>query len=130
MTANRTLYLTFVASATLFLYAVFHQWGSVTAETIQEKLTSHRCVFIFLVGSINAHRRSSFGDEAVAGRPDFEQIARQYGTDKVTTHKYQFMYDKYLSGIRDDQLKVLEIGLGCNMVSMNPTLSDGQSLTT
>lgn len=98
MTGNRSLYLAFVASATLFLYAVFNQWGSVTAESIQEKLTSHR-----------------FGDEAAAGRPDFEQIARKYGTDKVTTHQYQFMYDKYLSSIRDDQLKVLEIGLGCNM---------------
>lgn len=44
MTGNRTLYLAFVASATLFLFAVFHQWDSVTAESIQEKLTSHRCV--------------------------------------------------------------------------------------
>ncbi|KAL6891995.1 hypothetical protein GGI43DRAFT_387232 [Trichoderma evansii] len=98
MTGNRTLYLTFVASATLFLYAVFHQWGSVTAESIQDKLASHR-----------------FGDEVATARPNFEQIARKYGTDKVTTHKYQFMYDKYLLGIRDGQLKVLEIGLGCNM---------------
>ncbi|KAH6609004.1 hypothetical protein Trco_002350 [Trichoderma cornu-damae] len=59
--------------------------------------------------------RSGSGDESTVKRPGFEQIARKYGTDKVTTHKYQFMYDKYLSGIRDEPLKVLEIGLGCNM---------------
>lgn len=95
-------------------------------------VSSVRYPFLDSVSDITnpAHRESSFGDEAVSGRPDFEQIARKYGTDKVTTHQYQFLYDKYLSGIRDDQLKVLEIGLGCNMVSAGPTLSDGQSLTT
>jgi hypothetical protein len=133
MTGNRTLYLTFVVSATLFLYAVLHQWGGITAEAIQEKLTSHMCVLppitVFIVTSL-AHSRSSSGDESTFKRPNFEQIARKYGTDKVTTHKYQSMYDKYLSDIRDDQLKVLEIGLGCNMVSIDLTLYQMGTLIT
>ncbi|KAL7945082.1 hypothetical protein V8C42DRAFT_358152 [Trichoderma barbatum] len=95
MSINRTLSLVFVIAACLFLYALSNQWVSVTAEVIQGKLVPHL--------------------SSSSGRPGFEQIARKYGTDKVTTHKYHFMYDKYLSGIRDEQLKVLEIGLGCNM---------------
>ena len=54
----------------------------------------------------------SMGDE----QPSFEQIALKYGTDKVTSHSYQHMYDKYLAPVRASPLKMLEIGLGCNMV--------------
>lgn len=60
--------------------------------------------------------RSSSGIKSSNSRLSFEQTAQKYGTDKVTTHKYQFMYDKYLSGVREEEIKVLEIGLGCNMV--------------
>ncbi|PTB65919.1 hypothetical protein BBK36DRAFT_1120596 [Trichoderma citrinoviride] len=87
MSGTRSLYLVFAIAASLFVYAACHQWGSATAEAIQDK----------------------FGPRL------FEQTAQKYGTDKVTTHKYQFMYDKYLSGSRDEEVKVLEIGLGCNM---------------
>ncbi|PFH54948.1 hypothetical protein XA68_11454 [Ophiocordyceps unilateralis] len=45
----------------------------------------------------------------------FEQVALKYGTDKVTSHGYQSMYEKYLPTIRDMPVKMLEIGLGCNM---------------
>ncbi|KKP01963.1 hard-surface induced protein 5 [Trichoderma harzianum] len=106
MSLNRTLYLAFVIAACLFVYALSHhskQWVSATAEAIQ--------------GNLVPHRSSSSDKSSTSRRPNFEQIARKYGTDKVTTHKYQFMYDKYLSSIRDEELKVLEIGLGCNMVS-------------
>lgn len=46
----------------------------------------------------------------------FEEVALKYGTDKVTSHKYQFMYDKYLRDFHGKPIKLLEIGLGCNMV--------------
>ena len=42
-------------------------------------------------------------------------IAEQPVTDKVTTHTYKFMYDKYLGMRRMQRLKLLEIGLGCAM---------------
>jgi hypothetical protein len=64
-------------------------------------------------------------------RLSFLEIATKYGTDKVTTHHYNYsefralptffnltnstVYEKYLEPIRDKPLKMLEIGLGCNM---------------
>ena len=38
-------------------------------------------------------------------------------TDKVTTHTYQIMYGKFLLSYysRNPTMKMLEIGLGCNM---------------
>jgi len=47
--------------------------------------------------------------------PTFFDIALKHGTDKVTTHNYQQMYDKYFPVLRDRPVKMLEIGLGCDM---------------
>ncbi|KAL6887612.1 hypothetical protein HDV57DRAFT_368046 [Trichoderma longibrachiatum] len=99
MSGTRSLYLVFAIAASLFVYAACHQWGSVTAEAIHERFGS----------------QISSGIKSSNSRLSFEQTAQKYGTDKVTTHKYQFMYDKYLSGVREEEIKVLEIGLGCNM---------------
>lgn len=49
---------------------------------------------------------NSFKKVAIAERPI---------TDKVTSHSYEFIYKKYLGMWRTQQLKFLEIGLGCNM---------------
>lgn len=45
----------------------------------------------------------------------FIAVASAVGTDKVTTHDYHHLYSKYLDSIRNDQLRLLEIGLGCDM---------------
>ena len=45
----------------------------------------------------------------------FAAMALALGTDKVTTHDYHHLYSKYLEPVRHDQLRVLEIGLGCDM---------------
>jgi len=45
----------------------------------------------------------------------FYAIATRAGTDKVTSHSYQNVYDKYLPQLRDRPIKMLEIGLGCMM---------------
>ena len=49
--------------------------------------------------------------------PSFLEVAKLVGTDKVTTHRYHNMYEKYLSPLRDrhETIKFLEIGLGCGM---------------
>ena len=47
--------------------------------------------------------------------PSFFEIATKHGTDKVSTHSYQDMYEKYFPPLRHQPLKMLEIGLGCNM---------------
>ena len=46
---------------------------------------------------------------------NFKEIALKYGTDKVTTHFYDKIYDAVLEPIRNEKLNVLEIGLGCDM---------------
>lgn len=47
----------------------------------------------------------------------FYHLARKSGTDKVTAHHYEHLYSKHfeMSGKRFLPLKVLEIGLGCDM---------------
>ncbi|UKZ73869.1 hypothetical protein TrVFT333_001523 [Trichoderma virens FT-333] len=49
------------------------------------------------------------------GPKAFLDIALKYGTDKVTKHQYHFMYGKYLQPLRSERVKVLEIGLGCDV---------------
>ena len=44
----------------------------------------------------------------------FRERAMVQGTDKTTTHRYQYMYAKYLLPVRHRELKLLEIGLGCD----------------
>ena len=53
----------------------------------------------------------------ISSPPTFHEIALKYGTDKVASHHYWFMYDKYLPSFREQKIKMLEIGLGCDMVS-------------
>jgi hypothetical protein len=36
-------------------------------------------------------------------------------TDKVTTHSYHIMYGSFLSGLTHKPIKMLEVGLGCDM---------------
>ena len=51
-------------------------------------------------------------------------IGNQYGTDKVTYHRYHNLYDKYLPSIRHKKIKMLEIGLGCDMVRVEMDRND------
>lgn len=62
---------------------------------------------------------SNTADKAwhLSGGKTFYEIAKEKGTDKVTDHSYQHVYDKYLPAIRNKRIKMLEIGLGCDMVS-------------
>lgn len=48
-------------------------------------------------------------------RPSFYEIALKHGTDKVTTHHYERMYEHRLAPLRDKPIKILEIGFGCDM---------------
>ena len=43
------------------------------------------------------------------------EIGMKYKTDKVITHHYETLYEKYLSRYRNTPIRVLEIGLGCRM---------------
>ncbi|EFN54136.1 hypothetical protein CHLNCDRAFT_135522 [Chlorella variabilis] len=45
----------------------------------------------------------------------FLDFAQWSGTDKVTDHAYHYAYTRYLSHVRFTDLRMLEIGLGCDM---------------
>ena len=47
---------------------------------------------------------------------NFFELAFEIGTDKVTTHAYQHAYELYLPAVRHTSVKMMEIGLGCDMV--------------
>ncbi|UJR38307.1 hypothetical protein I4U23_030977 [Adineta vaga] len=49
-------------------------------------------------------------------RSSFFDIGMKYKTDKVFIHHYERLYEKYLSQYRDTSVRLLEIGLGCDMV--------------
>lgn len=47
--------------------------------------------------------------------PTFRNIGLAAGTDKVTHHSYWYTYSRYLNHVRDQPIRLLEIGLGCDM---------------
>ncbi|WDK21177.1 hard-surface induced protein [Colletotrichum graminicola] len=69
--------------------------------------------------AIPASNRPIFGGKNQDNRPTFTDLALKSGTDKVTSHNYGFLYDKYLAQFRNEPVKMIEIGLGCGMVRIN-----------
>ena len=55
------------------------------------------------------------GQHAQVPKLSFHEIALKHGTDKVNVHSYHNAYTKYLTAIRSEKIKMLEIGLGCDM---------------
>ena len=47
--------------------------------------------------------------------PSIHELGEKWGTDKVTGHRYDVMYDFWFAPYRCKKLKLLEIGLGCDM---------------
>ncbi|KJZ77561.1 hypothetical protein HIM_03285 [Hirsutella minnesotensis 3608] len=95
MKNNCIFSLFFTLCSVLLILALFNQLGSDVVDLLQSKL--------------NTSLRGSFNGQS------FQQVALKYGTDKVTTHSYHHLYEKYMSSLRSRPVKMLEIGLGCNM---------------
>ncbi|KAF4968438.1 hypothetical protein FZEAL_10396 [Fusarium zealandicum] len=55
-----------------------------------------------------------FKSPSSPNRTSFEAIAIKHGSDKVTFHKYHYMYEKHVRSLQGKPVKLLEIGLGCN----------------
>lgn len=60
------------------------------------------------------------GSRAAVQPEPFWRICQRHNTDKCSRtryddHQYQYAYEKYLGNIRNNQVKMLEIGLGCDM---------------
>ena len=66
--------------------------------------------------------------------PSFWSLGLHVGTDKVegkpeASHTYQWAYEKYLRPRRCEELKLMEIGLGCNMpYSKSKGAAEGRSI--
>ncbi|CAF3971840.1 unnamed protein product, partial [Adineta steineri] len=50
-----------------------------------------------------------------SAQQSFLNVSLTYKTDKVTTHHYEILYEKYLSKYVGSNIILLEIGLGCGM---------------
>lgn len=66
--------------------------------------------------SLSAKTSPKFADAEVPSQPlSFYEIAIEKGTDKVAMHSYQDMYERYLPAKKNTRIKMLEIGLGCEV---------------
>ena len=61
--------------------------------------------------STNQHYLNTNSSDEVS----FFKISQIYGTDKVTVHHYELLYEKYLRKYVGSTVHLLEIGLGCGM---------------
>lgn len=105
MAATRFQYILLGVAALLLLLGLVHQHDQVidtvkSWQSQQDKAST---------GS------TGLPSSSTSKRPSFKEIALKYGTDKVTDHHYWYMYEKYLEPVREKKLKMLEIGLGCDM---------------
>ena len=99
--------------------------GAVNARARWPLFVGSFIVIFLLVGSIhqNPHERLPeatkkywpFRTHYAQNKQSFYDIAKKYGTDKVTDHSFQDMYEMYLEPYRNRKFKMLEIGLGCDM---------------
>ncbi|KAK6859901.1 hypothetical protein PG995_003537 [Apiospora arundinis] len=120
MAASRVHYMLLAAAAILLFIGIAHQHDQVR-ETINQAWHASKGS-----SSSSSSPGASSGHEGhgvvapgtpfvTSDAPSFHEIALKHGTDKVTTHQYWLMYDKYFPAIRNKKLKMLEIGLGCDM---------------
>ena len=76
---------------------------------------------LFVLGYVQGPNRRVFTGRLLfdhAGghaRESFTAIASRLGTDKVGPHSYQHFYETHLQPLRDRSIRLLEIGLGCDM---------------
>lgn len=99
---NKTAILYVAAAAVLLFIIAFVHQQSEQSEEVRSAIT----------GAAN-----KIWPFKSSGEPSFYEIAQSHGTDKVTSHHYEEMYEKYFAPLRHKRIKMFEIGLGCDMVS-------------
>ncbi|CAF1159744.1 unnamed protein product [Adineta steineri] len=57
----------------------------------------------------------NYRKDQISDEHSFLRVSQQYRTDKVTTHHYEVLYEKYIRKYVGSNLHILEIGLGCGM---------------
>jgi hypothetical protein len=74
-------------------------------------------IFVYTV-AVHANGPNGRIEKSVPSAKDedsFYVMAQKAGTDKVIDHQYQHAYETYLPKYRHKPIKMLEIGLGCEM---------------
>ena len=104
----RSYYIILAAALVLLFTGIAHQSGGV--DTLKEAYKAHAGK-----PSDGVSPGSSLPDPPPSNRLSWHEIASKQGTDKVDPHHYWFMYEKYLEPLRNKKIKMLEIGLGCDM---------------
>lgn len=107
--APKTKAVLYVAAAAvvLFVFALVHQR--------KEQSEQMAAAIAGATSKMWPFKPSGHGDNS----PSFYEVALTHGTDKVTTHHYENMYERYLPALRHKRIKMLEIGLGCDMVRIH-----------
>lgn len=109
--ANKNIIYASVAAGIIFILALTSQHGSHA-----QRLTS--AISDAAANTLPA----SWSSKTKPNEPTWHDLATHHNTDKVNPHSYQDMYDKYLPAFRHKKIKMLEIGLGCDMVSTFPVV--------
>lgn len=99
---NRLTLVAAVSAVILFIFALLHQ-NSEHSEIITSAFSS----VTYATSKV----------WPLKPEKTFYEVAKEQGTDKVSNHSYHEMYEKYLPALRHKPIKMLEIGLGCDMVS-------------
>ena len=73
-------------------------------------------MIIFFVFYRNCQKMKMIESNGRLNRTSFFDIGMKFKTDKVYLHHYERFYEKYLSQYRDTPVRLLEIGLGCDMI--------------
>lgn len=71
---------------------------------------------VFFVFYRNCQIANVIESDRKLNRTSFFNIGMKFKTDKVYLHHYERFYEKYLSHYRDTPVRLLEIGLGCDMI--------------
>ncbi len=95
--------ISYIMMFTCGLYIGGHSFYLQTPQTYYDNYLTFR-------GSINQSL------VAVSNQTSFYSLGMKYKTDKVTFHRYDIMYEKYLRKYVGTNSTLLEIGLGCNML--------------
>lgn len=104
---NKAVLYVAAAAVILFVGALVHQQKEQSEQMTAAIASATMKMWPF--------KQSGLGDNL----PSFFEIAQTHGTDKVTTHHYEQMYETYLPALRHKRIKMLEIGLGCDMVRIH-----------
>lgn len=104
---NKAVLYVAAAAVVLFVFALVHQRKEQSEQMAAAIAGATTKMWPF--------KSSGLGDNL----PSFYEVARTHGTDKVTAHHYEQMYERYLPALRHKRIKMLEIGLGCDMVRIH-----------